>query len=64
MAIRSRGPRSGPVPQPGGDFSLSLGQVASGKEGRFVVPDVPTGCKYSLGAESGIDAQEPSFCFL
>ena len=39
--------------KPGGDFSLSLPQVASGSDGRFTVPNVPTGCDYSLVAESG-----------
>ena len=40
-------------PKPGGDFSLSLPQVTSGNDGRFTVRDVPTGCEYSLVAESG-----------
>ena len=39
--------------KPGGDFSLGLPQVASGSDGRFTVPNVPTGCEYSLVAESG-----------
>ena len=39
--------------KPGGDFSLGLPQVASGSDGRFTVPNVPTGCDYSLVAESG-----------
>jgi len=42
-----------PSLKPGGDFSLSLPQVASGSDGRFTVPSVPTGCDYSLVAESG-----------
>jgi beta-lactamase regulating signal transducer with metallopeptidase domain len=34
--------------KPGGDFALILPEVASGKDGRFTVPDLPTGCEYSL----------------
>jgi beta-lactamase regulating signal transducer with metallopeptidase domain/protocatechuate 3,4-dioxygenase beta subunit len=41
-------------PQPGGDFSLHLNEVPSGKDGRFIVPDVPIGCEYNLVAESGL----------
>ena len=41
------------APQPLGDFSINLPQVASDKDGRFTVPDVPTGCDYSLAFESG-----------
>ncbi len=40
-------------PQPSGDFRVSLPQVATDKDGRFTVPDVPTGCEYSLVVESG-----------
>ena len=40
-------------PEPGGDFQPRLPQVATGKDGRFTVPDVPTGCEYTLVAESG-----------
>jgi len=50
-------------PLPGGDFSLSLGQVVSGTEGRFVVPDVPIGCKYSLVVESGFAAKHRRVAF-
>jgi hypothetical protein len=39
--------------KPGGDFSLSLPQIASGSDGRFTLPNVPIGCEYSLVAESG-----------
>jgi protocatechuate 3,4-dioxygenase beta subunit len=41
-----------PIPKPGGDYALRLPQVASGKDGRFTLPDVPTGCEYSLLFES------------
>ncbi len=47
-------------PLPGGGFSLSLGQVASANEGRFVVPNVPVGCEYTLVVESRIRAQGSS----
>ena len=50
-------------PLPGGDFSLSLGQVATDKEGRFVVPDVPIGCKYTLVVESGLAAKNRHVAF-
>src|SRR5262249_35224001 len=33
--------------QPNGDFGLSLPQVATGEDGHFRVPDVPTGCSYA-----------------
>jgi hypothetical protein len=39
--------------KPGGPFSLALPQIASGNDGRFTLSDVPTGCEYSLVAESG-----------
>jgi Carboxypeptidase regulatory-like domain len=39
--------------KPGEDFSLSLPQVATGSDGRFTVQNVPTGCEYSLVAQSG-----------
>ncbi len=51
-------------PQPGGEFSLRLDRVASNKEGRFVVPDVPIGCKYTLVAESGIAPKESRVAFF
>jgi Carboxypeptidase regulatory-like domain len=38
--------------KPGGDFSLGLPQIACGSDGRFTVPNVPTGCDYYLVAES------------
>jgi beta-lactamase regulating signal transducer with metallopeptidase domain/protocatechuate 3,4-dioxygenase beta subunit len=50
-------------PLPGGDFSLSLGQVATDKEGQFVVPDVPIGCKYTLVVESGLAAHNRRVAF-
>ena len=37
--------------QPGGDFTLHLPEVASDRDGRFVVPNVPTGCDYGLAVE-------------
>jgi hypothetical protein len=35
------------------DYSPSLPQIACGSDGRFAVPNVPTGCDYWLAAESG-----------
>jgi beta-lactamase regulating signal transducer with metallopeptidase domain/protocatechuate 3,4-dioxygenase beta subunit len=49
--------------KPGGDFSLGLPQVAAGNDGRFTVPDVPTGCDYSLVAESGAMISQRRFAF-
>ena len=63
-AIRSRGRPSGPSLKPGGDFSLGLPQVASGSDGRFTVPNVPTGCEYSLVAESGAMMSRRRFAFV
>jgi hypothetical protein len=39
---------SDPGPKTPGGFSLSLGYVASDQAGKFVVPDVPSGCDYVL----------------
>ncbi|WP_165226824.1 M56 family metallopeptidase [Aquisphaera insulae] len=39
-------------PLPGGDYSLSLGQVPTDERGRFVVTDVPVGCEYGMVVES------------
>ncbi len=50
-------------PRPSGDFPVSLPKVAAGKDGRFTVPDVPTGCEYSLIAEIGatVDRRRTAF---
>ncbi len=39
--------------KPGGDYALYLPNIASGNDGRFTLANVPTGCDYSLLAESG-----------
>ncbi|HKI21484.1 MAG TPA: carboxypeptidase-like regulatory domain-containing protein, partial [Isosphaeraceae bacterium] len=49
--------------KPGGDFSLSLPRVASGNDGRFTVPNVPTGCGYSLVADSGAEVSRRRYAF-
>ena len=49
--------------KPGGDFSLGLPEVASGSDGRFTLPNVPTGCDYSLVAESRAMISQPRFAF-
>jgi hypothetical protein len=42
-------------PQPSGSFHLSLpDRLASDVEGKFVVNQVPTGCKYALVVESRV----------
>ena len=41
---------------PGGDFSPSLPEVTTDEKGRFKVPDVPTGCDYSLNVDSSMGA--------
>jgi Carboxypeptidase regulatory-like domain len=51
-------------PEPGGDFSISLPQVASDMDGRFTVPDVPTGCEYSLAVESGATIKQRRVAFF
>jgi hypothetical protein len=50
-------------PLPGGDFSLSLAQVASGSDGRFVVPNVPVGCEYTLVVESRLEPKNRRVAF-
>jgi beta-lactamase regulating signal transducer with metallopeptidase domain len=49
--------------KPGGDYSLSLPQVVSGTDGRFTVPNVPTGCDYSLVAESRASSRRRWYAF-
>jgi protocatechuate 3,4-dioxygenase beta subunit len=40
-------------PLPSGSFMLSLGQeVATGQDGKFLIPNVPAGCNYQLIVES------------
>ncbi|MFI5461593.1 MAG: carboxypeptidase-like regulatory domain-containing protein, partial [Isosphaerales bacterium] len=46
------GARVRPDLLPAGSFSLSLPQVTTDQEGRFRVPDVPTGCDYALAVQS------------
>jgi protocatechuate 3,4-dioxygenase beta subunit len=41
------------APQPLGNFAINLPEVSSDKDGRFTVPDVPTGCDYSMAFEIG-----------
>jgi hypothetical protein len=50
-----------PIPKPVGDYSLRFPEGASGKDGRFTVPDVPTGCEYSLLFESHAPAMRRRF---
>jgi hypothetical protein len=35
-----------------GDFSLSLTEVVTTSDGRFRIPDAPTGCDYGLAVET------------
>lgn len=49
--------------KPGGSYALSLPAVVSGTDGRFTVPNVPTGCDYSLVAESGESSRQRRFAF-
>lgn len=49
---------------PGGDFSLSLSQVATDQNGRFLVSQVPVGCDYSLAVESPGGLRGRQFAFL
>ncbi len=46
------GARIRPDVLPHGDFGLSLSPVVTDADGRFRVPDVPTGCAYGLGIET------------
>ncbi len=48
---------------PGGDFSPRLSQVSAGPDGRFTVPDVPTGCDYGLGVESSDQLPNRRFAY-
>jgi len=57
------GARVRPALLPAGDFSLSLPQVTTDQEGRFRVPDVPTGCDYALAVESLEAIKKRRFAF-
>jgi beta-lactamase regulating signal transducer with metallopeptidase domain len=48
---------------PGGDFSPDLRQVSTDKEGRFVVPNVPTGCEYGLSVEDMAPIRNRHFAY-
>jgi beta-lactamase regulating signal transducer with metallopeptidase domain/protocatechuate 3,4-dioxygenase beta subunit len=48
---------------PSGDFSLNLGHVTSDRDGRFQVPNVPTGCDYALVIESGATIKDRRVSF-
>jgi hypothetical protein len=58
-------PVSGGTIQPGlkpsGDFAPRLPQIGCGRDGRFTVPNVPTGCDYYLVAESGANITQLRF---
>jgi hypothetical protein len=46
------GARVRPDVLPSGDFSLHLAEVMTTSDGRFRVPDAPTGCDYGLAVET------------
>ncbi|APW63706.1 carboxypeptidase regulatory-like domain-containing protein [Paludisphaera borealis] len=46
------GARVRPDLLPSGDFSARLAAVSTDEKGKFVVPDVPTGCDYGLAVDS------------
>jgi Carboxypeptidase regulatory-like domain len=48
---------------PGGDYSLRLSEVSTDVDGRFLVTDVPTGCEYSLAADSREEMKKRRFAF-
>ena len=46
-------------PLPGGGFSLSLAdRIASDQKGKFVVPNVPTGCHYAVAVQSQLTGRK------
>jgi beta-lactamase regulating signal transducer with metallopeptidase domain/protocatechuate 3,4-dioxygenase beta subunit len=49
---------------PGRAFNLSLGQVATDNDGRFRVPEAPTGCQYTLVVESGATVGQRKVAFF
>jgi beta-lactamase regulating signal transducer with metallopeptidase domain len=49
--------------EPTEGFINSLANVASDRDGRFVVPNVPTGCEYGLVAEAGTMIKERRVAF-
>jgi hypothetical protein len=49
--------------EPTEGFINSLSNVASDRDGRFVVPNVPTGCEYGLVAEAGTMIKEHRVAF-
>jgi hypothetical protein len=48
---------------PSGDYSLHLSDVVTDENGRFRVPDVPTGCDYALAVDSGGALKTRRFAF-
>jgi beta-lactamase regulating signal transducer with metallopeptidase domain/protocatechuate 3,4-dioxygenase beta subunit len=56
--------RTDPAPWTSGGFNLHLSTVASDREGQFVVPKVPAGCKYNLVVESGIAPKSERVAFF
>ena len=48
---------------PGGDYALSLGQVATDSDGRFRILGIPTGCDYPLAVETSAPLKERRFAF-
>jgi hypothetical protein len=48
---------------PSGSFSLHLSEVVTDEKGQFRVPDVPTGCDYSLAVDSGGAIKTRRFAF-
>jgi beta-lactamase regulating signal transducer with metallopeptidase domain/protocatechuate 3,4-dioxygenase beta subunit len=48
---------------PEGSFSLHLAEVSCDRDGRFLVPDVPTGCDYALAVESRDEIKRRRFAF-
>jgi len=58
------GARIRPDLLPSGDFSANLEETSTDSNGRFVVPDVPTGCDYALLAESLGPSKTRKYTFL
>ena len=56
-AIRSRARPSGPTPNPAGISRLSLPQIASDKDGKFTVPNVPDRMRLLAGGRERGDDQ-------
>ena len=57
------GARVRPDVLPSGDFGLHIAEVVTDPDGRFRVPDAPTGCDYGLAVETNAQIKGRRFAY-